>query len=144
MFFFSGNMYWSHKKEDTKSYIIESSSLDGSNRAVVMNCSDPAESLSMDYQSGRLYFVYSESGAILYVDLNTKAVSWFANNTRNFLNQTSTLCFCIAFRGACSWCQFYRKQCNCVQRSNPVRRVQRQYDSAMRQNRLQRQYDTQK
>lgn len=81
MFFFSGNMYWSHKKEDTKSYIIESSSLDGSNRAVVMNCSDPAESLSMDYQSGRLYFVYSESGAILYVDLNTKAVSWFANNT---------------------------------------------------------------
>lgn len=68
-------MYWSHKKDDTKTYIIETSSLDGSNRAVLMNCSGPAESLSMDFQSGRLYFVYSESGAILYVDLKTKVVS---------------------------------------------------------------------
>lgn len=76
-------MYWSHKKDDTKTYIIETSSLDGSHRAVVMNCSDPAESLSMDYPTGRLYFVYSESGAILYVDLKTKAVSRLPNDCQN-------------------------------------------------------------
>lgn len=67
-------MYWSHKRDETKSYLIESSALDGSNRQVLINCTDPADSLAMDFTAGRLYYVYEQSGAILYVDLKTKVV----------------------------------------------------------------------
>lgn len=64
-----GKMYWSHKKELTKTYLIETSSLDGSNREILINCTHPAESLTIDYSINRLYFVYGSVGAILFVDL---------------------------------------------------------------------------
>lgn len=69
-----GLMFWSHKKDLTKTYLIERSSLDGSNREILINCTYPAESLTIDYTLNYLYFVYETHGSILYVDLTTKAV----------------------------------------------------------------------
>ncbi|KAJ6647666.1 Prolow-density lipoprotein receptor-related protein 1, partial [Pseudolycoriella hygida] len=68
-----GKMYWSHKKDLTKTYLIEKSSLDGSNREVLINCSHPAESLTIDYMENRLYFVHGSIGAVMFVDLTTNA-----------------------------------------------------------------------
>lgn len=67
-----GKMYWSHKKDITKTYLIEMSSLDGSNREILINCTHPAESLTIDYDLNRLYFIYGSIGAINYVDLTKK------------------------------------------------------------------------
>lgn len=69
-----GKIYWSHKKDLTKTYLIEKSSLDGSNREIVANCTYPAESLTIDYSINRLYFVYGSIGAILFVDLTKNTV----------------------------------------------------------------------
>lgn len=69
-----GKMYWSHKKDLTKTYLIEASSLDGSNREILVNCTYAAESLTIDYSIDRLYFVYSSIGAIDFVDLSTKTI----------------------------------------------------------------------
>lgn len=69
-----GKMYWSHKKDLTKTYLIEKSSLDGSNREILLNCTYPAESLTIDYSINRLYFVYGSVGAILFVDLTKNTV----------------------------------------------------------------------
>lgn len=74
-------MYYSHIKNETKLYLIETCALDGSNRRVLVNCTEPADSLAMDVLNRRLYFVYTDSGAILYVDLQTNAVRGFTNKT---------------------------------------------------------------
>lgn len=68
-------MYWAHKREDTKTYLIESSSLDGWNREIILNSTESARSLSIDFSTDRLYFVYVESGKIVYYDLKTHLVS---------------------------------------------------------------------
>ncbi len=69
-----GKMYWSHKQDITKTYLIEQSSLDGSNREILINCTYPAESLTIDYSINRLYFVYGSIGSILFVDLAKNTV----------------------------------------------------------------------
>lgn len=68
-------MYFSHIRNETELYLIETSALDGSNRRVLVDCAEPADSLDMDVRDRRLYYVYSDSGAIMYVDLQTNAVS---------------------------------------------------------------------
>lgn len=76
-----GKMYWSHKKDLTKTYLIERSALDGSNREIVVNCTHPPESLTMEYSTRRLYFAYGSIGSILYVDLTTSAVQELVTNS---------------------------------------------------------------
>lgn len=68
-------MYWSHQKDDTKTYLIETSFVDGNSRHILINCSHPAESLVIDYGTNRLYYVYSSVGTIFYYDLLLKNVS---------------------------------------------------------------------
>lgn len=67
-------MYWSHRKDDTKTYLIEISMLDGSNRSILENCTHSAESLVMDFDKQRLYYVFTQSGSIWYIDLIKKTV----------------------------------------------------------------------
>lgn len=67
-------MYWAHRRED-KSFLIESSALDGSERDVVINTNESAHSLSIDFTTNRLYFVYFESSKIAYFDLKAQVVS---------------------------------------------------------------------
>lgn len=72
---FSGQMYFSHMDDRTSTYLIEQSALDGSGRHVLVNCSEAATSLSIDFNSRRLYYAYKETGTISYVDLETRKVS---------------------------------------------------------------------
>lgn len=67
-------MYWSHRKEDTHTNLIESSSLNGDDRSVLLKCEEPAESLALDFANQRLYYVYVDGGAISYLDLLTQKV----------------------------------------------------------------------
>lgn len=67
-------MYWAHKLKGIKSHLIESSALDGTNRQVVVAANESASSLSMDFSTERLYYVYVESGSIAYVGLKDKKV----------------------------------------------------------------------
>lgn len=75
-----GEMYWSHKKDLTKTYLIEKSSLDGSNREILYNCTYPAESLTIDYSLNYLYFVYGSVGTILFVDMTKNTVHKFVQD----------------------------------------------------------------
>lgn len=68
----SGQLYWSHGKHDTNTYLIENSRLDGTGRTVLVNCTELANSLAMDFATNRLYFVYNRS--IAFVDLVTRHV----------------------------------------------------------------------
>lgn len=70
--FRSGHLYWSHGKPETNTYLIEASRLDGSDRSVLVVCSELAASLAMDFATRRLYFAYEKS--IQYVDLQTRKV----------------------------------------------------------------------
>lgn len=67
-------MYWAHKGNDSNTYLIESSALDGTNREIIVTANESARSLSMDFSTERLYYVYVESGRIVYVDLKEKKV----------------------------------------------------------------------
>lgn len=69
-------MYFSHKNNHTNFYAIESSALDGSNRRLLINCTKSAVSLTIDFPTNRLYFIYQETGAIIFFDLETKIVSF--------------------------------------------------------------------
>lgn len=68
-------MYWSHKSKGTKPYLIESSALDGTNRQIIVASNESVRSLSIDFNTNRLYYVYVESGSIVYIDLKEKQVN---------------------------------------------------------------------
>lgn len=70
--FRSGRFFWSHGKPETSTYLIEQSQLDGSDRSVLVVCTELAASLAMDFDAERLYFAYDKS--IQYVDLRTRKV----------------------------------------------------------------------
>lgn len=65
-------MYWIHWNPFTQIWQIERNNLDGSQRKSIYETGEMA-SLSMDYDSKRLYFVYERSG-IAYYDLTNKKV----------------------------------------------------------------------
>lgn len=69
----SGQLYWSHVKRETNTFLIESSALDGSDRRVLVNCTEPALALAVDFAEQRLYFVYERT--ISYVSLAATAGS---------------------------------------------------------------------
>lgn len=68
-------MYWSHRNEEKKTYLIEQSALNGDNRKILLNCNETAKSLTLDFLTNRLYFVNAERSSIWYFDLNTEEVS---------------------------------------------------------------------
>lgn len=70
-------MYWACKSNSSKQFVIESSALDGSNRKILLTANETARSLSIDFSTERLYFVYVENSKIVYFDLKTKIVSTF-------------------------------------------------------------------
>lgn len=72
---FSGKIYFAHIDVKSTRYFIEQSSLDGSNRLILKNCTKAPSSLTMDFASRRLYFTYKEAGIISYIDLKTKTVN---------------------------------------------------------------------
>lgn len=72
---FSGQMYFAHIDVNSTRYFIEQSSLDGSNRLILRNCTKAPSSLTMDLTNRRLYFTYKEAGIISYIDLKTKQVN---------------------------------------------------------------------
>lgn len=72
--FYRGTMYWSHADEEAKIFRIESSALDGSSRRELLTTNKSTHSLTIDFASNRLYFVYQNSGIISYLDLATYKV----------------------------------------------------------------------
>lgn len=67
-------MYWSHKNELNSTYCIESSLLDGTERQLLAITEEPAESLSFDFTSNRIYFVYKIRRGIVFYDLAKEKV----------------------------------------------------------------------
>lgn len=67
-------MFWSHSNKEAEIYRIEESSLNGESRNKLHDCSKPAQSLTIDFDSNRLYFVYHNSGIISYYDIVLKKV----------------------------------------------------------------------
>lgn len=68
-------MYFAHNEEKTNSYRIESAALDGSERTIIVNCTELVDSLTIDFPDNRLYFVYKNAGSIFFLDLTTKTVN---------------------------------------------------------------------
>lgn len=68
---FRGILYFSHENDNGTTFIIEQASLDGSNRRILLNSSQPVGNLNADLASNRLYFVRKQTGAVDYMDLLT-------------------------------------------------------------------------
>lgn len=67
-------MFFAHNEEKSNSYRIESAALDGSERNIIVNCTELVDSLTIDFPDNRLYFVYKNAGTIFYFDLTSKTV----------------------------------------------------------------------
>ncbi|CAG2062838.1 unnamed protein product, partial [Timema podura] len=72
-----GRLFWSHMSDDL--HVIEMSAMDGSGRKVLVSQREDTDlispqSLSMDLDSWRLYWVNVESGKIQYYNFNTSLV----------------------------------------------------------------------
>lgn len=68
-------MYFAHNEEKSNSYRIESAALDGSERTIIVNCTELVDSLTIDFPDNRLYFVYKYAGSIFYLDLASNTVN---------------------------------------------------------------------
>ncbi|XP_001985922.2 low-density lipoprotein receptor-related protein 1 isoform X2 [Drosophila grimshawi] len=64
----NGKMYWIHSTHDSSLWQLEQSNLDGSERFVIHTHNDSMQSLTMDFDSQRLYYSYDNSG-IAYYDI---------------------------------------------------------------------------
>lgn len=69
-----GKLYFSHENSNGTTFIIEQSSLDGSQRKILLNSSQPIGSLTADLDSNRLYFIRKQTGGIDYLDLTSNNV----------------------------------------------------------------------
>lgn len=74
MIFSSGRLYFSHENSRGTAFIIEQSALDGSNRKVLLNSSQPIGSLTINVDSKHLYFIRNQTGGIDFLDLKTGKV----------------------------------------------------------------------
>jgi len=61
-------MYWIHATQDHTLWQLEQSNLDGSGRLVIHQHNNSMQSLTMDFDSQRLYYAYDNSG-IAYYDI---------------------------------------------------------------------------
>ncbi|XP_030387623.1 low-density lipoprotein receptor-related protein 1 [Scaptodrosophila lebanonensis] len=64
----NGKMYWIHSKHDATLWQLEQANLDGSGRSVIYEHDNSLQSLTMDFDSQRLYYAYDNSG-IAYYDI---------------------------------------------------------------------------
>jgi len=67
-YFCSGKMYWIHSASDGSMSQLEQSNLDGSSRSLIYQHENNLQSLTMDFDSQRLYYAYDNSG-IAYYDI---------------------------------------------------------------------------
>lgn len=72
--YYSGVFYFSHENGNGTIFIVEQSALDGSNRRILLNSSQPIGSLTTDIESNRLYFVRKQTGAVEFLDLAASTV----------------------------------------------------------------------
>ncbi|XP_031616659.1 prolow-density lipoprotein receptor-related protein 1 isoform X3 [Contarinia nasturtii] len=70
----SGILYFSYENYNSTMFYIGQSSLDGSNRRILLNSSQPIGSLTADIESNRLYFIRKQTGAVEYLNLNSSTV----------------------------------------------------------------------
>lgn len=68
-------MYFSHENSNGIEFYIEASTLDGANKQLILNSTKQIGSLTIDYETNRLYFVYTRVGAIEYLYLTNNTVS---------------------------------------------------------------------
>lgn len=68
-------MYFTHENSNGTEFYIARAALDGSNHHILLNTSRQITSLSIDYETERLYFVYPRHRAIDYIDLINGSVS---------------------------------------------------------------------
>lgn len=66
-------MYWTHSSREDNITKIEVSNMDGSGRRELVSMAQVFQSLTVDFDSRRLYFVYQSSG-IAYYDLKNQAI----------------------------------------------------------------------
>ncbi|XP_034653858.1 prolow-density lipoprotein receptor-related protein 1 isoform X1 [Drosophila subobscura] len=64
----NGKMYWLHSAPDASLWQLEQSNLDGSGRLLIYEHENALQSLTMDFDSQRLYYAYDNSG-IAYYDI---------------------------------------------------------------------------
>ncbi|XP_043066692.1 low-density lipoprotein receptor-related protein 1 isoform X1 [Drosophila bipectinata] len=64
----NGKMYWIHSTSDGNLSQLEQSNLDGSGRVLIYEHENSMQSLTMDFDSQRLYYAYDGSG-IAYYDI---------------------------------------------------------------------------
>lgn len=69
----SGKLYWISSSRNLQNWQIEQSNLDGSERSVIYEHNKTLASLTMDFDSMRLYFVYDNSG-ISYYEIASKEI----------------------------------------------------------------------
>ncbi|XP_046809386.1 low-density lipoprotein receptor-related protein 1 [Lucilia cuprina] len=69
----NGKMYWISSARNSQLWQIEQSNLDGSNRQSIFEHNKTLASLTIDFDSWRLYYVYDNSG-ISYYDIATKTI----------------------------------------------------------------------
>ncbi|XP_037895975.1 low-density lipoprotein receptor-related protein 1B isoform X2 [Glossina fuscipes] len=69
----NGKMFWIQSERSLQLWQIEQSNLDGSGRIILYEYNNTLLSLTMDYESERLYYVYDNSG-IAYYDFQKREV----------------------------------------------------------------------
>lgn len=70
----NGVLYFAHESSNGKLFIIQQSSMDGENRRILLNSSQPISSLTVDIKSNRLYFIRKQTGSVEYLHLLTSTV----------------------------------------------------------------------
>lgn len=73
-------MYWLSSERNAQLWQIEQSNLDGSNRQLIYEHNKTLASLTMDFDSKRLYYVYDNSG-ISYYDITNKSMHIVINSS---------------------------------------------------------------
>lgn len=68
-------MYFTHENSNGTEFYIARATLDGSDHHIMLNTSRQIASLTIDYDTKRLYFVYPRLRAIDYMDLTNDSVS---------------------------------------------------------------------
>lgn len=88
-FLLSGKMYWIHSDREQKLWQIEQSSLDGSGRRLIHSQNVTMQSLTIDFDDLRVYYVYDNSG-IAYYDIAKEIikVAWMHSDVMTISSVT--------------------------------------------------------
>lgn len=89
-------MYFTHENSNGTEFYIARATLDGSDHHILLNTSRQITSLTIDYDTRRLYFVYPRIRAIDYMDLTNGSVSRI-EQTEMFSNNSPSIFLSIIF-----------------------------------------------